>query len=402
MDEPRYLVFETALGLSAIVWGKQGILSIRHPIVAGAKRQAHADLRTHLFEDYPNACEAKPTRAINQAIRAILAYSKGQPSDFSTLQLDMSGLPPFHQRVYQAVRTIPRGAIVSYGEVAATIDAPAAARAVGQAMSRNPFSLIVPCHRVTAAGGKLGGFSSDDGVKTKLRLLAHEGIAFPIRRKSRDTSIKRSRTMQLGFDPEHAIAHLRQVDAKLAAVIDLIGPFNLQLNATRSIFAALAESIVHQQLTGKAAATIFGRVCALFPESPTGIDPALLLQTPIEKLRSAGLSQAKSLALIDLAEKTQAGVLPELKAIHKMDDDAVIEALTQVRGIGRWTVEMMLIFRLGRPDVLAIDDYGIRKGYALAFRKRELPTPKELRKLTARSGHLFAQLPVGICGAWPT
>jgi 3-methyladenine DNA glycosylase/8-oxoguanine DNA glycosylase len=145
-------------------------------------------------------------------------------------------------------------------------------------------------------------------------------------------------------------------------------------------FDALAESIAYQQLTGKAAATIFGRVRALYPKRKW-LDPKQLLATPDEALRAAGLSRAKTAALKDLAAKTIDGTVPSGRALLRMTDDEIITRLTTVRGIGRWTVEMLLLFNLGRPDVWPVDDYGVRKGFAKTFRRRELPTPKQLMKL---------------------
>jgi DNA-3-methyladenine glycosylase II len=145
-------------------------------------------------------------------------------------------------------------------------------------------------------------------------------------------------------------------------------------------FDALAESIAYQQLTGKAAATIFGRVRALYPKRKW-LDPKQLLATPDEALRAAGLSRAKTAALKDLAAKTIDGTVPSGRALLRMTDDEIITRLTTVRGIGRWTVEMLLLFDLGRPDVWPVDDYGVRKGFAKTFRRRELPTPKQLMKL---------------------
>ena len=145
-------------------------------------------------------------------------------------------------------------------------------------------------------------------------------------------------------------------------------------------FDALAESIAYQQLTGKAAATIFGRVRALYPKRKW-LDPKQLLATPDETLRAAGLSRAKTAALKDLAAKTIDGTVPSGRALLRMTDDEIITRLTAVRGIGRWTVEMLLLFDLGRPDVWPVDDYGVRKGFAKTFRRRELPTPKQLMKL---------------------
>ncbi|HVU04407.1 MAG TPA: DNA-3-methyladenine glycosylase [Polyangiaceae bacterium] len=183
-----------------------------------------------------------------------------------------------------------------------------------------------------------------------------------------------------GFDPEHALSHLREADAVLGALIDAVGPFGLELKHTQSVFQALAEAIVHQQLTGKAAQTIWSRVVALYPRSPEGPTPALVKRTDPEKLRGAGLSRAKVLALKDLAEKALSGDIPTLDVAHAMEDDAVVEQLTAVRGIGRWTVQMFLMFRLGRGDVLPVDDYGVKNGYRLAYKKRALPDKKALTK----------------------
>jgi 3-methyladenine DNA glycosylase/8-oxoguanine DNA glycosylase len=178
-----------------------------------------------------------------------------------------------------------------------------------------------------------------------------------------------------GFDPSLAVQHLRASDPVLAQVIDAIGPFGMQLRPAPSVFAALAEAIVYQQLNGRAAATIFARVSALFPRG--GPTAERVLRTSDEKLRGAGLSRSKLLALRDLAQKAEDGSIPTLAEIRRMPDETIVERLSEVRGIGRWTAEMFLMFRLGRPDVLPVDDYGVRKGFAIVY-DRELPSPKEL------------------------
>lgn len=144
-------------------------------------------------------------------------------------------------------------------------------------------------------------------------------------------------------------------------------------------FDALAESIAYQQLSGKAAATIWGRVRALYPKKKF-LDPKLVLKTPDRKLRAAGLSGSKVAALKDLAAKTVDGTVPSARVLAKMTDEEIIERLVQVRGIGRWTVEMLLLFDLGRPDVWPVTDYGVQKGFAKTFGKRKLPTPKQMLK----------------------
>ena len=159
-------------------------------------------------------------------------------------------------------------------------------------------------------------------------------------------------------------------------------------------FDALAESIAYQQLSGKAAATIWGRVRALYGKRKF-LDPKEVLKTPDGKLRAAGLSRSKVAALKDLAAKTIDGVVPKSgRALEKMSDEEIIERLTAVRGIGRWTVEMLLLFDLGRPDIWPVHDYGVQKGLAKTFRKRKLPTPKQMLKL----GKKFA--PYRSVAAW--
>ena len=155
--------------------------------------------------------------------------------------------------------------------------------------------------------------------------------------------------------------------------------YNIAPAVSSRPFDALAESIAYQQLSGKAAATIFGRVRGLYPKTKW-LDPAKILATPDDALRSAGLSRAKTAAIKDLAAKTIDGTVPSGRALLRMSDDEIIARLTQVRGIGRWTVEMLLLFDLGRPDVWPVDDYGVRKGFAKTFGRRKLPTPKQLIK----------------------
>src|SRR5947209_4947711 len=172
------------------------------------------------------------------------------------------------------------------------------------------------------------------------------------------------RSRKLPFDHEQALAHLRKRDPKLGTLIDRAGAFTLRLDGLPSPFESLLESILYQQLHGKAAATIHRRVREYFGGDPS---PKALLNTPDEVLRAAGVSGNKTKAMKDLAAKTLDGTVPSHAAILKMSDANIVERLTEVRGIGPWTVEMLLIFRMGRPDVLPVTDYGVRKGFALTF-----------------------------------
>jgi DNA-3-methyladenine glycosylase II len=181
---------------------------------------------------------------------------------------------------------------------------------------------------------------------------------------------------------DHDQAHqlLRGSHPRMAALIARSRRYEIKPPVSIRPFDSLAESIAYQQLNGKAAATIWSRVRALYPNRKW-LDPAKVLATPDEKLRGAGLSRSKIAALKDLAAKTIDGTVPTGRVLLRMSDEEIIARLTQVRGIGRWTVEMLLLFDLGRPDVWPVDDYGVRKGFAKTFGKRKLPAPKQLTKL---------------------
>ncbi|MEU7868712.1 DNA-3-methyladenine glycosylase [Dactylosporangium sp. NPDC049140] len=175
-----------------------------------------------------------------------------------------------------------------------------------------------------------------------------------------------------------AVDHLRKADPRLGRAIKRLGPLETPLRGAPDVFAMLAEAIVFQQLSGKAAATVFGRLVKLCPgpDGYPGIEA--VLGSSDEDLRGCGMSRAKVLALRDLAERADSGELPTLDDVSAMDDEAIVTALTKVRGIGRWSAEMFLIFRLGRPDVLPVGDLGVRKGASLVFGTAELPSPAEL------------------------
>jgi 3-methyladenine DNA glycosylase/8-oxoguanine DNA glycosylase len=192
-------------------------------------------------------------------------------------------------------------------------------------------------------------------------------------------------TEKLSLPFDHVAAHefLTKNDPHLADVVTRTGEFQLKLDECDSVYESLLEAIVHQSISGKAAVKIFSRIQALGANGicPT---PAEILKTRIPALRKAGLSRAKALAMKDLAQKTIGGIVPTLEAAQKMSDEELVERLISVRGIGAWTVEMFLIFRLGRPDVLPIHDLGVQKGWAITYRKRKMPKPKELLKFGER------------------
>jgi DNA-3-methyladenine glycosylase II len=176
---------------------------------------------------------------------------------------------------------------------------------------------------------------------------------------------------------EAALKHLRRVDPAMKALIRQVGPCLWQVRPERAPYESLIRAVAHQQLHGKAAETILGRFVALTPKKkfPTAKDISAM---PPELLRSVGFSGAKAAAIADIAQKTSEGVVPTARVISKLDDEEIINRLTQVRGVGRWTVEMLLMFQLGRPDVLPADDFGVRNGFAVTYGLAEMPKPKAL------------------------
>jgi methylated-DNA-[protein]-cysteine S-methyltransferase len=164
----EFILFDTALGCCALVWGERGIVGAFLP-------EAHeAAMRRRIARRFPEAQEAEPPPGVARTRDAVAALLRGEASDLSAAALDMASVPEFHRRVYEIARTIPPGGTLTYGDIAARLGDPLAARDVGEALGKNPFPIIVPCHRVVAAGGKLGGFSARGGVGTKRRMLAIE------------------------------------------------------------------------------------------------------------------------------------------------------------------------------------------------------------------------------------
>jgi DNA-3-methyladenine glycosylase II len=217
------------------------------------------------------------------------------------------------------------------------------------------------------------------------------------------------------YDVALALQQLAVADARLGVLIERIGPFKLRVKSTHSPFEALLEAILYQQLHANAARAILGRLLSLFGDLHP--QPEQLLAVPDEMLRAAGLSQGKLLSLRDLAAKTLDGTVPPLATIRRLPDAEIVERLSRVRGIGTWTAEMLLMFRLGRPDVFPGTDYGIRKGYLLTFGKVKagkpisidmLPKPEQMERRAARwkpwrsvaSWYLWraAELPPGSLG----
>jgi DNA-3-methyladenine glycosylase II len=184
---------------------------------------------------------------------------------------------------------------------------------------------------------------------------------------------------------EHIIAHLSGIDRNLGGLIGVVGAYGLKLEEHCHPYESLAQAITHQQLHAAAARSILARFVSTFGNGafPT---PETVIATPSEALRTVGLSFSKIAALKDLAAKTVEGVVPDRATLVSLADEEIIARLTEVRGIGRWTVEMLLMFQLGRPDILPVDDFGVRFGFQATYGLRKMPAPKALAAYAQRWG----------------
>lgn len=294
--------------------------------------------------------------------RRVEAHFQGGKDDFKDVPLQLEQLRPFAQKVYQAAREIPPGAALTYGELARKLDSPGAARAVGTALGRNPFLLIMPCHRIVGATGKGGGFSAPGGVVTKRLMLAAEGYGVE--------SLWDSGELERGYEKLLG-------DPRLGPLVEKVGPCPLKPLYPDDPFAALARNVLYQQLAGSAARAIEARVKALgsapFPS------PDQLLKLSPARLREAGLSRAKVAALHALSTAVLQGVL-KVDELRLLPDEQVVEEVSKVKGLGPWSAEMFLLFHLGRRDLLPVRDLGIRKGFQKLFSSPELPSRARMER----------------------
>lgn len=363
-----HTLFDTPLGTCAIAWSSQGIRALQLPDTTGEKTLEGLRKRV------PGTIERLPSKDVRQAVAFVTQLLSRKGATLHPPKLDLEGQSQYYIKVYNELCAVPPGVTISYGELASRSGKPGAARAIGRIVGSNPIPLLIPCHRVIGADGSLHGFSAPGGIATKQRILDLEGT--PVFRKRAKMNRKTPVTREARLDIAKAVRFLKSGDPVMKALIERAGPCKLTVDGVTSLFETLLEAIVYQQLTGKAAATIFGRVVELFRPKKV-IEPLDILRASDEELRSAGLSGPKIAAIRDLAEKATAGELPTVAELRTLADESIIARLTRIRGIGRWTVEMLLIFGLGRPDVLSTGDYGLRKGFAVLYNAGNLPSPRE-------------------------
>ena len=394
MTAPDFAVFDTAIGRCAIAWGPGGILGVQLP------EGREADTRARVLRLHPGAREARPTAGIQSALDAIVggagrrpcgpvaaAARHGRACRIFTGASTRSPAPSRRARRCRTARS-------------QTASARADCRARwARRWAGIPSLIVVPCHRVLAAGGRVGGFSASGGITTKLRLLAIEG------RRAAATPSLFDGDGAFGFDPAAAVAHVRASDPALARLIDAVGPFAMELKTTPSLFVALAESIVYQQLTGKAAATIFARVPALCSRARiTGPTPEQILRVSDERLRGAGLSSAKLLALRDLArrsvERRAADARPRRSSWTTRRDRAAHRGARHRPLDGRDAADVP-----PRPPRRAAGGR-LRRQAGLRHRLSQAEAAAHPRRLrsTARAGRRTERSRAGTCGApstWP-
>ncbi len=355
-----YVLFPTLRGTAAALFAGDRLARLELPDgvkADGAEKQLRAR--------HPEAQLGRPTAAQRETIDQIVKYLDGRSAALSpTILVALDGTPPFFRRVYEALREVPAGQTLSYAALAERAGNNGAARAVGTAMQKNPLPLVIPCHRVIRSGDELGPYSAPGGVALKRHLLEREGALQP-------PTI------------DDAIRDLSRRDRVLGKLIKRAPRYANVPETSFDLFDALSRTIVYQQLSGKAAATIYGRVEALLGKAKKQRAQKLTTLSDPE-LRGAGLSGQKTLALRDLAAKQLAGALPTVAELALLDDEAVIGKLTAVRGIGRWSAEMLLMFRLGRLDVMPSTDLGVQKGHALLYRPGKPP-------LEAKALHAFGE-----------
>ncbi len=294
--------------------------------------------------------------------RRVQAHLRGQKEDFRDIPLSLARLTPFAQKVYRTAQEIPPGQVRTYGELAEALGSPGSTRAVGTALGKNPFLLVVPCHRIVGAGKNQGGFSAPGGLTTKRRFLALEGHGVE--------SLWDEGLLDEGF------RHLLR-DAHLGPIVEAVGPCPLQPLYPNEPFAALARNVLYQQLAGSAAKAIENRVREL-GQAPFPL-PAELLALPEERLRQAGLSGPKIAALRALSQAVLEQTL-RVNELRWLPDDLVVEEVSKIKGLGSWSAEMFLLFHLGRRDLLPVKDLGIRKGFQRLFGSKELPTPVQMER----------------------
>jgi methylated-DNA-[protein]-cysteine S-methyltransferase len=356
-----FALLETPFGPTGLEWSAAGVTRLvfgRTPDV----------LRERLASRGAEESQ-RPPRFVRETMARLQAHLLGRPQDFASIPLDFAGSSPLFRQVEAALRRTPAGATVEAEALTAQLGLEGGSARLRRLLARNPIPILLPAHRILGAEGLLGAWGGGEGVHE--RLLALEGTAQPLLHAADGAPVPAR--------VEEALAHLKRQDARLGELIEQVGPFRLTLRQGHSPYEALARSIVGQQITGRAAQAILARLATVF--GTRGVPSPERIRTATDKkLRAAGLSGGKARAFRDLAAHALSGDVPSWAVLRRWPNERILSTLTEIHGIGQWTVEMVLLFRLGRPDVLPLGDYGVRKGYGQVFSRGRMPTARELQR----------------------
>jgi methylated-DNA-[protein]-cysteine S-methyltransferase len=356
----NWLIFPTALGHCGISWRTHGVTAFMLPEATPVRMQK--ELQTITGAKKTAATLPAWIRALAQQVKL---HMKGKSQDFSAVPVVVDHATDFMQAVYKEAQRIPSGSVISYAQLAERLGKPGAVRAVGTALGKNTVPLIIPCHRIITTSGKIGGFSANGGIAAKEILLACEGV-----------SLEKPRLLVTASQWRAGVQYLQR-DKQLAKIIKQVGPFPFKPKQNAEPLQVFISAIISQQLSTKVAATILKRVNVLIEKKGKPCAKKILA-TDDEVLRGAGLSYMKVSYLKDLAQHCVDGKFPTLEQVREMSDEKIIKRFTEIKGVGRWTVEMYLIFDLGRADVFPGDDYGIRKAIAKLHGLAEMPPAKQM------------------------
>ena len=339
----KFYLFNTRIGYCGLCWKRDQIIAFylpeSNPRVLAAK----------IAMKVQGAIEAEPTNTVLRATNIINQYLNGHKPNFDSLNLTVELATSFENSVYIELRKIPFGKLSTYSLIAQKIGRPKATRAVGTALSKNPFPIILPCHRVLSSNEKLSGYSAPGGLTMKLAFLQFENIY-----------LKRYQSWNL-FTAAETLSHR---DKALSKIINSVGLPKIDFLGQSSLLTYLVSLIVAQQLNTQVAKVILSRLFSRFAKNGKLNDSNLYLAKNSD-LRKCGLSQRKIITIKEISKLHLENCLPSKRAMLKMSDSEIYSVFSSVKGIGRWTVDMLLMNFLGRPDILASSDLGVRKGFAL-------------------------------------
>jgi methylated-DNA-[protein]-cysteine S-methyltransferase len=355
-----FALLETRFGPSAVAWSEVGLTRL-------AFGRSESVLRERLTG--AGLAEARRPPFVREAIALLRRHLSGRLQDLQGIPLDLDRTPADFRALAVALRETRAGSTLEADALAARLALPGGQARLRRLLSRNPLPVFLPAHRVLGTGGLLGAWGGGEVLHE--RLLTLETTAHPALHGLDGTPAS--------LRVEEALSHLRKRDPVLGELIGRVGDVQLTLRRGQTPYEALARAIVGQQITGRAADAILLRLAAQF-RTPGVPPPERIRKASDAQLRAAGLSGGKARAFRDLTAHAMGGGVPSWAVLQRWPDERILDTLTQIHGIGRWTVEMVLLFRLGRPDVLPLGDYGVRKGYARMFTRGRLPSARELQR----------------------